>query len=133
MTWLFQWTKRNFKIVIGFLLNFLSQCQLFVNNSHTDQQTPQACFRLSRVPHTGYQGFYILVPRNLGANISRLPTVLTLQHLYIGLSCDSLPFHFLFSFPPAVRRLDFCCFLESGLHSSPRIGWTRERQSVSVT
>ena len=24
MTWLFQWTKRNFKIVIGFLLNFFS-------------------------------------------------------------------------------------------------------------
>ena len=46
--WVFQWTKRNFKIVIGFSFNFMSQCQLFVNNSHTDQQTPRrvsgSCF-----------------------------------------------------------------------------------------
>ena len=107
---------------------------------------------------------------------------LTLQHWhpYIGLSCNSLLFHFLFSFfilstsqfaeygrtrrdlaraeaffapfsfnfldisractchtlqtgPPAVRRLDFRRFLESGLRSSPTIGWTRKQQSVSVT
>ena len=45
--------------------------------------------------------------------------------------CFASGFLFL-SFPPDVG-LDFHRFLESGPCSSPRIGWTRERQSMSVT
>ena len=51
---------------------------------------------------------------------------------YLATVC-CFAFCFLFlSFLPDVG-LDFHRFLESGLCSSPRIGWTRERQSMSVT
>ena len=52
-----------------------------------------------------------------------------------GLFCNSLLFHFLFSFfiVSTSYRLDFPRFLEFSLRSSQRKGYTRERQSMSVT
>ena len=62
---------------------------------------------------------------------------LMLQHFHLNnwLILKQLLFYFLFSFfiVSTSYRLDFRHFLDSCLRSSPRIGWTHEWQSMSVT
>lgn len=97
-------------IVIGSSFNFMSPCQLFVWTIHmpiSRHHRRVSGHLFYRTLHCRHQRFYILVPQNLGANISRLPTI---QHcnivIFILAYLATVPyftFSFLF-FPPTVDR-----------------------------
>ena len=106
--------KRNFKILLDFSFHFMSQCQLFVNNLNTD--TIGVSFRLSLVPHTGYQKIFscrkTLEPTSPDCQLPNAATLTCIYWLILQ--------HFVFSIfiVPTCCRLDFCRFLESSLCSS---------------